>query len=177
MSILEFEYAGLKKIVSGGQCGTDRGALEAAKECSFPTGGWAPKLYRTTFGSDFTLKEFGLKEHTDFSYTPRTQLNVLESDGTLIISTNLNSPGTVLTINTCSIMKKPFYCVKLPCTDWNKLNTELVKFCIDNQIKVLNVAGNRDKKDDPCHHSLAFFIVGCLISELNKINKLDTSPD
>ena len=76
----------LKKIISGGQTGADRAALDVAINMNIPHGGWLPKGRRTEKGP--LPKEYLLREMDDPSYAKRTEANVLDSDGTLIFSTN-----------------------------------------------------------------------------------------
>ena len=74
----------INKIISGGQTGADIGGLLAAKELNIPTGGTAPKGYRTELGSNFDLCDiFNLSEHSSDKYPPRTAANVKNSDGTV----------------------------------------------------------------------------------------------
>lgn len=125
----------LKRIISGGQTGADRAGLEIAKELGLETGGWAPKGYRTEHGADHSLKDFGLYEHTSFSYPPRTRLNVRDSGGTVLFG-NMHSPGCRLTIRYCRELLKPHL--------ENPTASELRSWLKHYQIEVLNVAGNRE---------------------------------
>jgi hypothetical protein len=136
--ILQYEWNGLKKIISGGQHGTDLGALKAAKDRGFPTGGTAPKGWRTTTGSNPALADYGLVECYSTAYPIRTEMNVMDSDGTLIISSDLASSGTVLTINCCKRHHRPFYIAQF--NEGEASN--IVSFIEREGISVLNVAGN-----------------------------------
>ena len=71
----------LKKIVSGGQTGVDRGALDAALEASFPCGGWCPKGRKAEDGA--IPARYPLTEMPGPTYRARTRRNVTDSDGTL----------------------------------------------------------------------------------------------
>jgi hypothetical protein len=75
----------IKKIVSGGQTGADRGALDAALECGIETGGWVPKG-RLAEDGVIPEKYMGLKEAPSKEPAVRTTLNVRDSDATLIVS-------------------------------------------------------------------------------------------
>ena len=167
--IVQFEYHGLRKIISGGQVGADRGGLEAAKKFSFPTGGWAPAGWRTDKGSDPSLKELGLLEHSSSAYPPRTKLNVIESDATLIVASNPGSPGCWLTQKLCTANKKPVFILRPVFT--NEEHLKLVDWVISNQVEILNVAGNRDKAGQiipDLHHITADQAVSWLLYELDK---------
>lgn len=164
---------GLRLIVSGGQDGVDRGALDGAKDQVFPTGGWAPKGWRTTRGSDPSLESYGLKEHNSAAYQPRTKQNVADSDGTLILASNMDSPGTALTLSTAAKLRKPTFTVKLPrqkdCENGVYVPTgtdDLINFLFVNQINVLNVAGNHLQPD--YHWQAAYSTVAALLINLRQ---------
>lgn len=127
------------KIISGGQTGADQGGLVGAKEVGIPTGGIAPKGWKTETGREPNLKNYGLIEHQSTAYQARTKENIRLSDGTAIFSLDVESTGTVLTILTCRQLSKPY--IMNP--DWKQLRV----WCEENKIKVLNVAGNRASKD------------------------------
>ena len=74
----------IKMIISGGQTGADRAALDVAIEHNFPHGGWIPKGRLTEDGP--LPEKYLLKEMPTDSYPRRTEQNVIDSDGTLIIS-------------------------------------------------------------------------------------------
>jgi len=95
------------KIVSGGQTGVDRGALEAARKSGVETGGFAPKGYLTERGFDLALKEFNLVD-SGKSYFERTNLNALNSDGTIWFGGMSNTPGYAATKQACQQAGKIF---------------------------------------------------------------------
>lgn len=128
----------IHKIISGGQTGADQGGLEAAKELGIETGGFAPPRYFTDDGPNpKLLKSFGLKSVDDPKvYPKRTRLNVDNSDGTLWVG-RTTSPGARLTIGYAKGRKKPIIL--------NPSSIYLKKWCDKKNIKVLNVAGNRER--------------------------------
>jgi hypothetical protein len=82
----------IKKIISGGQTGADRAALDVAIKLSIPHGGWIPTSRKA---EDGILPEiYGLKEMPTASYPARTEQNVIDSDGTLIIARGKLTGGT-----------------------------------------------------------------------------------
>jgi hypothetical protein len=166
MSLLTFDFAGIKKIISGGQVGVDQGALEGALDCRIETGGWAPAGYRTTTGSNKALKErYNLKEHSSRLYPPRTRQNVVDSDGTLIIAFNPQSAGTALTVQLCKKLKKPFLLCVVDLKE--KINIDRIAAWItENNISTLNVAGNHERAAEM--FSLTRSIICALISKLNE---------
>ena len=74
----------LKKIISGGQTGVDRGALDAALAAGFSCGGWCPQGKRAEDGK--IPDRYPLEETRSAHYLDRTHRNVEDSDGTLIIA-------------------------------------------------------------------------------------------
>lgn len=123
----------LERIISGGQTGIDQMALEVARSLGIPTGGIAPKGYLTEDGPNEQLQDYGLTEHSSTRYAARTRANVKQSDGTVLFGKMTG--GTKLTLITCIKELKPYLI--------NPMAEELRAWLVDNQIKVLNVAGNR----------------------------------
>lgn len=150
-------------IISGGQTGADRGGLEAAKELGLPTGGYCPKGYLTEDGPDLMLKEFGLIELKSKSYKSRTVKNIKVSDGTVIFvdvdsSGKLKSKGSLLTFNTAVKLNKPV----LVNPDEAKFKTWLT----DNNIQVLNVAGNRESVNPGISNIVKSFLLKSLMNNI-----------
>lgn len=168
-SLLEYDYTGLRKVISGGQCGADQGGLVAAYELNVPTGGWAPKGWRTAEGPAPELQFFGLKEHYSEDYVPRTKLNVANSDGTVLIASNRQSAGSRLTTSTCIKTKKPFIALS---ADISEIELEnFLQWVIKYRISILNVAGNRDYstgQQPTKHFDAAYYAITWLIAELRK---------
>lgn len=141
-------FVSIKKIISGGQTGADRGGLIGAHFKGIPTGGTAPKGFRTENGSDYTLKEFDVVEDYSWEYPPRTRKNVEDSDVTVIFDWAVKSPGSKLTMTLCRKLNKPYvYFGK----DVEKFHAEdiaelLLEKLVDSKIKnvTINVAGNRE---------------------------------
>ena len=85
-------------IISGGQTGVDQIALRVAKELGYPTGGTAPKGWRTDDGPAPWLEtEYGLKESDSSQYNVRTIQNVRDACMTVWFGDTL-SPGGILTL-------------------------------------------------------------------------------
>ena len=139
-------YLRPEKIISGGQTGADLGALLGARECGIPTGGTAPKDYRTETGNyKDLLISLGLKEHSSRAYPPRTEKNVKDSDGTLIFCYNSVSRGTKLTEMLCKKHNKPCLTVDLARARGASYSFPAIYNFLNLQnIKTLNIAGNRE---------------------------------
>jgi predicted Rossmann fold nucleotide-binding protein DprA/Smf involved in DNA uptake len=136
----------LKKIISGGQTGVDRAALDAAIRMGISHGGWIPKGRLT---EDGPLSEiYHLVEMETDSYPERTEKNVVISDGTLIISRGPLSGGTDYTRKMVLKHGKQMLHID-PALHSNLLDAaSLVSSWIEMQkIEILNVAGPRASKD------------------------------
>lgn len=175
--IIEYAFEGLYMVVSGGQCGVDRGALDAAKAWPLRTGGWVPKGWRTMEGADPSLAQYGCTEHSSADYPPRTELNVRESDGTLIIASRPNSPGTALTQRLCEKHKRPYMVVKLPYANEQSVVDDIVEWVMRNAVGCLNVAGNRDwvDSDGPTlHYDATTILLSSTFMELESRGRIIT---
>lgn len=138
------------KIISGGQTGIDRLGLEIGKELGLETGGTTTPGYYTENGPDTSLQEFGVTEIApelqagrkgkEF-YLPRTEQNVINSDGTVYFSTDEDSAGRIATQRFAKAHNKPFLL--------NPTSQELAQWLVDNNVNTLNVAGNRGSKVSP----------------------------
>ena len=129
----------LKKIISGGQTGADQGGLAAGKALGLETGGWLPRGCMTETGRrPDLLTEYGMFEHCSTGYAPRTEINVLHSDGTALFG-DMSSPGSRLTIKLCKEHGRPYII--------NPKALELREWLDREDIKILNVAGNRASKN------------------------------
>src|SRR6266699_3663643 len=96
----------LLKVISGGQTGVDRGALDAALALEVESGGWCPE---GRLAEDGTIPEhYTVVELANAGYAERTARNVADSDGTLIISKAEPIGGTRETVDRCIEMRKPY---------------------------------------------------------------------
>ncbi|MFO7842437.1 MAG: putative molybdenum carrier protein [Bacteroidales bacterium] len=133
----------LVKIVSGGQTGVDRGALDFALDYGYPSGGYCPKNRKSENGKipeKYPLIELESKEYID-----RTKKNVITTDGTLIIKDNHSlGKGTMNTIGYCKKYKRPCFIANTIMQHENR--SSFLLWLKTNKIQVLNVAGNRESK-------------------------------
>ncbi len=131
----------LRKIVSGGQSGVDRAALDAAREAGIPCGGWCP---RDRYAEDGRIADrYPLTETPSGETAQRTEWNVRDSDGTLILSRGEPSGGTALTIRFAKDLGRPILVVDLARAG---NPGEVPSWIRRNRIGVLNVAGPRESK-------------------------------
>jgi len=130
------------KILSGGQSGVDRAALDYALKQGIPCGGWCPKGRRAEDGPipmDYPLLETGSAE-----YPERTKMNIMDSDGTLIITRNrFFDRGTVLTRRMCEQYEKPCRVIDLDHSYKPQID-QLQAWIRDAKIQTLNIAGPRE---------------------------------
>jgi hypothetical protein len=116
------------KIISGGQTGVDRGALDAALAFEVECGGWCPA---ERLAEDGTIPEhYPVVELANAGYAARTARNVADSDGTLIISNGEAIGGTRETIDRCVEMRKPYLiidCASMSLEETIEAATEFVK--------------------------------------------------
>ncbi|MGD8725810.1 MAG: putative molybdenum carrier protein [Desulfobacterales bacterium] len=135
----------IRKIISGGQTGADRAALDAAIKLGIPHGGWIPKGRLTEAGP--LPDEYNLAEMSSSSYPLRTEQNVIDSSGTLIISHGRLSEGSDYTRKMAIKHQRPLLHIDLNQTPAFKAATLIRSWCDENQIEILNVAGPRASKD------------------------------
>ncbi len=129
------------QLISGGQTGVDRGALDAAMELGIPHGGWCP---RGQLAEDGTIPDrYQLRESHSADYPVRTEQNVLESDATLIFCRGRPTGGTELTLRLARQHGRPHLVVDLD----GAPNPAAVRHWLDeHRIERLNVAGPRDSQ-------------------------------
>lgn len=129
-----------QKIVSGGQTGVDRAALDAALDLQIPVGGWCPlgRLAEDGRISDF----YPLMETPSARYRERTEWNVRDSDATLILNEGSLSGGTALTLALARRYGRPLLLVDLNDSSGFLSAQQWVR---DKGISVLNVAGPREE--------------------------------
>ena len=128
----------LRRIISGGQTGADRAALDVALKLGIAAGGWAPKGRRAEDGPiphRYPLTETPLRR-----YSQRTEWNVRDSDATLIVAHRPLTGGTALTERLARAHGKP--CLVLNPTH-NHAPATLRSWLQANAVAVLNVAGPR----------------------------------
>jgi hypothetical protein len=129
------------KIVSGGQTGADRAGLDAAMQLGIACDGWCPKGRRAEDGA--IPDRYPLQETASRDYRQRTRMNIIDSDGTLIITERQASGGTALTVEIARQNGKPLLVVDLR---FPPSSEEVAKWMDDNDIETLNVAGPRESE-------------------------------
>lgn len=149
------------KIISGGQTGVDRAALDAALQHGAPCGGWCPEGRLAEDGP--IPNRYPLQELQGGSYRDRTLQNVLDSEGTVIFYFGRPTGGTEATLLFCIEKGKPYRLI-----DANEISlgraAELIRtFVSEFDIAVLNVAGTR-ASEEPRAYPYALEVIGAVIS-------------
>ena len=165
--------ATLERIVSGGQTGVDRGALDAALERGFPIGGWVPKGRMAEDG--IVPGRYGaLRESSRPGYHWRTERNIIDSDATLILAPDPDrlSGGTLKTLVFARNHRKPVR-VSRAAPPFPDLHGT-VAWLGDHAVRVLNVAGPRESRH-PGIQKLARDYVGALLDHLAANHPLCTT--
>lgn len=135
----------LKKIISGGQTGADQGALDGARSCGFPYGGAIPAGRKTEAG---TLPEkYCMVELSSHHYPDRTVKNVVDADGTLIVSSGSLSGGSLLTSKVARDRKKQCMHIDFDREEFPSAVKKVIAWVSRNNIEILNVAGPRASSD------------------------------
>ncbi|MCR9191608.1 MAG: putative molybdenum carrier protein [Gammaproteobacteria bacterium] len=140
----------LKKIISGGQTGVDRAALDIAIKLNIDCGGWCPKsriderdiipMYYTSL-----VEIDGEFDNDQDNFNARTIRNILDSDGTLIIVPCWPLPsdlkdGTILTLTKLKEQTKAYHVLNIENPDV----TDCINWMIETSIETLNIAGPRE---------------------------------
>ena len=131
----------LQKMVSGGQTGVDRAALDTARALGLQSGGWCP---RGRIAEDGRLRLcYRLVETPASDYWQRTEWNVRDSDGTLIINRGRLDGGTLATARYARAHAKPLCIVEVG----RRIRRERFRaWLARHRVRVLNVAGPRESK-------------------------------
>lgn len=153
----------LKQIISGGQTGVDRAALDAALLCEVAIGGWCPRGRRAEDGP--ISERYALQETESRAYDVRTRLNVQESDGTLILHSGPLTGGTALTAKLARQQDKPLCCIDLLDAETTTARQQLTQWLQEHDIQVLNVAGPRESTTPAIYEGALDFLAEYLRSQ------------
>ena len=141
-------------VVSGGQTGVDRAALDVAIERGMNHGGWCPKGRRAEDG--VIPDRYRLQETESADYALRTERNVVDSDGTLIFHRGPLRGGTRLTARLAEKHGKPIYRVDFE--DQRVAPSNVADWIISRNLKKLNVAGPRASNDPEIYKQTRLFL-------------------
>ena len=133
----------LRKVISGGQTGADRAALDWAIERQVPHNGWCPKGRKALDGP--LAPKYQLKETPSEGYLQRNKWNVRDSDGTVVFTLAAEvTGGSKKTIEFATKLKQPWLHIHPGMRAPEEL---LVSFIQNHGIQTLNIAGSRESKE------------------------------
>jgi hypothetical protein len=148
------------KIISGGQTGVDRAALDVALRHGIKCGGWCPAGRLDEFGR--IPDHYPVQELQGGGFTERTLQNVKDSEGTVVIYSGELRGGSEQTVRFCVDVKRPHQLIdasKISAAGAAKL---IADFVGENRIGILNVAGPRQSEwpegYDYASHVLSVFL-------------------
>jgi len=151
----------LKKIISGGQIGAEQAALDVAIRYNFPHGGWIQKGRKTEDG--ILPYEYKLKELKSGAYPNYTERNVINSDGTLIISHGKLKGGSSLPRRLAKKYNRQFLHISLDETPAFIAASKINNWIIEYDIEILNVTGSRASKDPKIYEVVKYIIEGVIL--------------
>jgi hypothetical protein len=128
-------------LVSGGQTGVDRAALDAARRAGIAHGGWCPRGRGAEDG--VIPPEYTLRETPDADPAQRTRWNVRDSDATLVLSRGAPRGGTALAAAHAAALGRPLLLLDL---ERQPQAEEVIRWLRDNAVSALNVAGPRESE-------------------------------
>jgi len=141
------------KVISGGQTGVDRAALDVALKHGIECGGWCPVGRLDEVGR--IPERYPLKELEEGSFADRTLRNVKDSDGTVIIYCRGLRGGTDYTLACCKQLQRPHQLIDAAATVLDEAASLIANFVRGHKINRLNVAGPR-QSEWPAGYEYAF---------------------
>lgn len=156
----------LTRIVSGGQTGVDRAALDAAIFLEMEHGGWCPRGRRAEDGVIDPV--YQLRETAEADYAVRTERNVVDSDGTLILCRGRLTGGTLLTERLARKHRRP--CLVIDLGDHREESPaeldpradQFLNWIQQQNVRVLNVAGPRESTAPGIRRAAEEFLIHAL---------------
>ena len=143
------------RVISGGQTGVDRAALDVALERRLPCGGWCPKGRKAEEGPIDAC--YPLTETPSEDYALRTEWNVRDAGGTLILSRGELTGGTAQTVEAATRLGKPYLVLDLS----KQPTVSSVRTWVrQHRIRVLNIAGPRESRCPGIYREAVRFLRG-----------------
>lgn len=132
------------RIVSGGQTGADRAALDWACGHRIVHGGWCPKGRRAADGP--LAPFYQLQETESANYRQRTRLNVRDSDATLVLNVGELDGGTLQTTRFAQALQRPYRVFQLDHDETQTIAAQIVSWLSAGRYRTLNIAGPREER-------------------------------
>lgn len=144
-------------VISGGQTGVDRAALDVAMELGIPHGGWCPRGRRAEDGP--IPRRYRLQETPLPSYRQRTAWNVRDSDATLVLARGPLRGGTALTVRVAGELGRPCLVVD----PGERQHVPALRTTLrELQVRRLNVAGPRASQGEGVYEEARAFLLALL---------------
>ena len=154
LSWARFLRVPITRIISGGQTGVDRAALDVALVLGIPCGGWCPRG-RLAEDGPISLR-YPLYEAPSTDYVVRTEWNVRDADGTVILTKGEAEGGTKLTVELARKHGKPHLVIDLR----NPPDARVVaRWARAHHVKTLNIAGPRESTVPGVYDDASGFVV------------------
>ena len=147
----------LRMIISGGQTGVDRAALDAGRQLGIAGGGWCPKGSCAEDG--MIPLDYPMQETPNRDYAQRTEWNVRDADATLILTVGSLAGGTALTAKLAKSMVKPCLIVRL---DGSEDVGAVRRWLCEHGVEILNVAGPRESEQSDIYVQAKSFLINLL---------------
>jgi hypothetical protein len=166
----------IRKIVSGAQTGADRAALDVARNWPIESGGWVPKGRLAEDGivpADYP----GLRETDSAEVAVRTEANVHDSDGTLILSHGPLRGGSLTTLEVAHRLSKPVLHVDLAVVPFHQAIDSICGWLKKEHVVVLNVAGPRASEDPRVASATTAVLAGVLTRQSDEDLHSDADCD
>ncbi len=154
---------GVCQVVSGGQTGVDRAALDVALELGLRHGGWCPRHRRAEDGR--IPARYQLKECESVEYWVRTERNVVDSDATLILYFGVLSGGSRFTFRMARKHARRCQCVDLGARKVPAVGP-LQVWLREEGVQTLNVAGPRASVSPGIYEAAAGYLRSLLAREV-----------
>ena len=151
----------IRKIISGGQIGADQAALDVAIKLGFPHGGWIQKGRKTQSG--ILPAKYQLKELSTAGYKRRIEQNVIDSDGTVIISHGEPTGGAEYSRKMADKHRRPCLHVDLKESSTFVIASKINTWVLENNIEVLNVTGSRASEDSTIYKDTMDIVEGSIL--------------
>ena len=148
------------KIISGGQTGVDRAALDAALDARAECGGWCPSDRMAEDG--IIPPRYPLTPLPGGGNRERTRQNVIDSDATAIICAGPPTGGTLATVEDCDAFARPRILLDPSQMSVDDASWQLLQFIRGHGVRVLNVAGPR-ASEQPATASFAYDVIRTIL--------------
>ena len=145
LQITKYEIKMIKKIISGGQPGVERAALDAAIKLNIPHKGWTYKTRRTDEG--ILPDKYRVKESEDISFSDRIKKNVLAADATAILTRGGLTIGLKIVKDCAEKHNRPYLHVDLNENPLNSASALIRKWMINNQLEAIYFTGSKSIDD------------------------------